>query len=43
VWGPDAAEFRPERWLESSSEKAETPLGMYGNLYVFHLLNRTDE
>jgi hypothetical protein len=43
VWGPDAMEFRPERWLESSSEKNETPLGVYGNLCVFYLLNRTEE
>ncbi|KAF9649252.1 cytochrome P450 [Thelephora ganbajun] len=35
VWGPDAMAFRPERWLESSSEKTETPLGMYGNLLTF--------
>ena len=35
MWGPDAMEFRPERWLESWSEKTETPLGMYGNLCVF--------
>ena len=34
MWGPDAMEFRPERWLESSSEKTETQLGMYGNLCV---------
>ena len=41
MWGPDVTEFRPERWLESSSEKTETPLGVYGNLCVFCLLNRT--
>jgi len=35
VWGPDAMEFRPERWLESSTEKFETQLGMYGNLLTF--------
>jgi len=35
VWGPDAMEFRPERWLGSSTEKFETPLGMYGNLLTF--------
>ena len=32
VWGPDAYEFRPERWLEMK-EQVESPVGMYGNLY----------
>lgn len=40
MWGPDAMEFRPERWLESSNEKTETPLGMYANLYVLRLLDK---
>jgi len=32
VWGPDAYEFRPERWLEVK-EQVESPVGVYGNLY----------
>ena len=43
MWGPDAMEFRPERWLESPGEKTETPLGVYGNLCVSFLLNWADE
>lgn len=41
MWGPEAMEFQPERWLESSNEKIETPLGVYGNLCV--LLSRLGE
>lgn len=36
VWGPDAHEWRPERWLEPLPESvaaAKTP-GVYSNMYV---------
>ena len=32
LWGQDAYEFRPERWFEMN-EQAESPVGVYGNLY----------
>ena len=33
LWGSDAHEFRPERWFEMK-EQVESPVGVYGNLYV---------
>lgn len=41
IWGDDAGEWKPERWLSplpSSVEKARIP-GVYANLYVFNLRN----
>ena len=32
VWGSDAQIFRPERWLEQNSSKAEAQLGVYGDM-----------
>jgi hypothetical protein len=33
LWGPDAHEFRPERWF-NMDEKPEYPFGVYSNLCV---------
>ena len=34
LWGPDADEFRPERWFETDRQ-VESPIGVYGNLYDY--------
>ena len=34
MWGPDAYEFRPERWLDTDDSKPFSPVGVYGNLCV---------
>ena len=39
LWGPDAEEWKPERWLAplpSTVADAKIP-GVYSNLYVLHL------
>ncbi len=40
IWGEDAMEWKPERWLSPLPEKvteAKVP-GVYSNLYVFNAL-----
>ena len=42
LWGEDAQEWKPERWLSSLPEnltEAKIP-GVYSNLYVHHSLER---
>jgi len=34
MWGPDAYEFQPERWLDMN-EESESRFGVYGNLSTF--------
>ena len=33
VWGEDAHQFNPERWLTASGKRASS-VGVYSNLYV---------
>lgn len=43
IWGEDANEWKPERWLSPlprSVEDAHVP-GIYSNLYVCHVPNCT--
>ena len=35
LWGPDAYEFRPERWFDMN-KRPESPVGVYGNLCVLY-------
>ena len=35
MWGPDAYEFRPERWLDMN-QKPDSHFGVYGNLCVVY-------
>jgi hypothetical protein len=38
MFGDDAHMFNPERWLrKEADEKKALSLGVYGNLYDFHL------
>lgn len=40
VFGDDAHKFNPERWLRKDADEKKVPsLGVYGNLYEFHLEN----
>lgn len=35
IWGEDAHEYKPERWLENGQERKGPTLGVYGNLLTF--------
>lgn len=38
VWGPDAGEFRPERFLENS-QREKVNVGVIANVYVLFTLS----
>ena len=44
LWGPDAYEFKPERWFDMN-KRPESPVGVYGNLCVlyFHVCHTCRE
>lgn len=45
IWGDDAGEWKPERWLSplpDSVENAHIP-GVYANLYVFTSQSASDD
>lgn len=35
IWGEDAHEYKPERWLENGQDRKGPTLGVYGNLLTF--------
>lgn len=43
IWGEDAEEFRPERWLDNGVFKPESPFiftaFQVGNIFTYHPIN----